>query len=131
MEFNADVLKISMTNDQYWDLMLLLDWLAAYDELRVSVALEKLVCCELSDEMLPPYRLCGFRKHFSDREPCGNFAMYSSLRSAANLGDHPESAGDYCEYRCEVHRSDRQLPFESMSAVCPVSKAGLHIVHCR
>jgi hypothetical protein len=103
MEFNADVLKISMTNDQYWDLMLLLDWLAAYDELRVSVALEKLVCCELSDELLPPNRLCGFRKHFSDREPCGNFAMYSSLRSAANSSDHPECAGDYCEYRCGVH----------------------------
>ena len=66
VEFHADVLKISMTNDQYWDLMLLLDWLAAYDEMRVSVALDKLVCCELNDDMLPPQRMCGFRKRWPE-----------------------------------------------------------------
>ena len=100
MEFNADVLKISMANDQYWDLMLLLDWLAAYDEMRVCVALDKLVCCELNDDMLPPKRMCGFRQRWSDlREPCGNFAMYSVHANSQTEQD----MGSLCEYRCGVH----------------------------
>jgi hypothetical protein len=105
VEFNADVLKISMSNDQYWDLMLLLDWFAAFDELRISVALERLVCCDLTDEMLPPNRMCGFRKRYADREPCGNFAMYSSLPANAMLlgGEFDRDAENSCEYRCGVH----------------------------
>ncbi len=103
VEFNADLLKISMTNDQYWDLMLLLDWLAAYDELRISVALEKLVCCELSDDMLPPNRMCGFRKRYSDREPCCNFAMYASLPTLALNDSAAQDSDSVCEYRCGVH----------------------------
>jgi hypothetical protein len=101
MEFNADLLKISMTNDQYWDLMVLLDWLAAYDELRVCVALEKLSCCEISPDALPPHRMCGFRKRYADREPCGNFAMYSSR--PMSIADNDCVAEGSCEFRCGVH----------------------------
>jgi hypothetical protein len=85
--------------------MLSLDWIAAFDELRVSVALERLVCCELTDDVLPPRRMCGFRKCYADREPCGNFAMYCSLPASA-MHSHvgaDQDADSVCEYRCGVH----------------------------
>lgn len=81
----------------------MLDWLAAYDELRVSVALEKLVCCELTNDMVPPNRVCGFRKRYSDREPCCNFAMYASAPTHALKLSAAEDSDVSCEYRCGVH----------------------------